>query len=111
MNDQFYRKPKPTFGERVKRKLNKKSVLFTVLIGAVVLAFVTFSNRGIIQRLTLESQKREMQEKVRLAQLEQRRLQVQSKALDTDPKAIEKVAREKYGMVRDGETVYKVKKN
>ena len=51
-----------------------------------------------------------MQEKVKQASEEQRLLQEQSKALEKDPKAIEKVAREKYGMIREGETVYKVKK-
>ena len=36
--------------------------------------------------------------------------QSQSKALDGDKKEIEKVARERYGMVREGEKVYKVNK-
>jgi cell division protein FtsB len=36
--------------------------------------------------------------------------QEQIKALETDKKTIEKTAREKYGMKREGETVYQVKK-
>ena len=52
-----------------------------------------------------------MQEKIANAQKEQLRLQQVSKALDKDPKMIEKVAREQYGLVREGETVYKVKKD
>jgi cell division protein FtsB len=47
---------------------------------------------------------------IRSAEAENKRLQAESKALDGDKKVIEKVAREKYGMVREGETVYKVKK-
>jgi cell division protein FtsB len=35
-------------------------------------------------------------------------LQAQSKALEGDRAAIEKVAREKYGMLKEGETVYRV---
>ena len=69
-----------------------------------------FGNRGILQRLRLEEQKEELQAKIRQAQDEQSQLQQQSKALDSDPKVTEKVAREKYGMIRDGETIYKVKK-
>ncbi|MDI6765441.1 MAG: septum formation initiator family protein [Bacteroidota bacterium] len=69
-----------------------------------------FSNKGIIQRLTLEREKEAMRIKINQTLQEQQKLQQQSKALDSDPKAIEKVAREKYGMIRDGETVYKVRK-
>lgn len=68
-----------------------------------------FSNRGFLKRLSLEAEKKAMEEKIREAQQEQLQLQVQSKALDNDPKAFEKVAREKYGLIREGETVYKVK--
>jgi cell division protein FtsB len=39
--------------------------------------------------------------------VETRRLQTELKALEGDARAIEKAAREKHGMVRDGETVYK----
>jgi len=37
-------------------------------------------------------------------------LQDQIKALEGDKKTIEKIARENYGMKREGETIYKVKK-
>jgi len=75
-----------------------------------VFSFITFSNKGILQRWRLESQKRAMEEKIHQVQQEQLKLQEQSKALDCDLKAIEKVAREKYGMIREEETVYKIKK-
>ena len=51
-----------------------------------------------------------MERKIREADAETKALQAQSKALDGDKKAIEKVARERYGMVRQGEKVYKVDK-
>lgn len=112
MDDQYYRKKRRRFDPLawLTRSLRKKKVRIALLIIIPVLSFITFSNKGILQRLSLESQKHEMEEKIREAQKEQARLQQQSKALDNDPKAIEKVAREKYGMVREGETVYKVKK-
>ncbi len=112
MDDQYYRKAKPKFKvpASLKKVLGNKSILLTLLVVLPVASFITFSNRGIIKRMSLESDKEMMQEKIRLAQLEQARLQELSKDLDSDLKAIEKVAREKYGMVREGETVYKVKK-
>lgn len=95
-------------------KLWKRPVLrWVVLLGIPFLLFVTFSNKGILQRMKLEEEKKLWQQKVQQAQIEQQRLQQQSKALDMDTSqggTVEKVAREKYGMVREGETVYKVRK-
>ncbi len=53
----------------------------------------------------------ELEVKIREAEAETKRLRAESKALDGDLEAIEKVAREKHGMIRDGETVYKVDRN
>ena len=112
MDDQYYRKSRPKFdilGWLTKR-LKRRNTLIAVLIIVPALSFVMFSNRGILKRMSLQTDKQEMQEKLQQALDEQKQLQAQSKALDKDPKAIEKVAREKYGMIREGETVYKVKK-
>jgi len=110
MENQYYRKPRPKIKGWINKTLRKKSVLLVLLIAVPAVSFMMFSNKGIIQRLSLESEKKDMQEKIHQSQQEQLRLQQQSKALDADPKAIEKVAREKYGMIKEGETVYKVKK-
>src|SRR5437870_4468511 len=112
MDTNYYRKerPKKAILSWIGRTLRKKSVLMTLTLIVPALMFVLFSNKGVIARISLESQKQDLQMKLEKAKLDQHDLQAQSKALDKDPKAIEKVAREKYGMVRDGETVYKVKK-
>ena len=113
MEEQYYRKPKHKFDVigYLKKQLKKRNVLLTVLIVIPAFSFVMFSNKGILKRWSLEADQHKMTEKIAQAQEEQRKLQEQSKALDKDPKAIEKVAREKYGMIREGETVYKVKKD
>jgi cell division protein FtsB len=61
-----------------------------------------------MQRRRLERDRAALIEKIRLAEEEQKILRDQSRALDGDKKAIEKVAREKYGMIRRGEKVYKI---
>lgn len=81
-----------------------------VIVGTLLVSYVLFNNRGIITRIRLEHQRQVMIEKVRTAEDETKRLQAYLKALDGDKETIEKVAREKYGMARDGETVYKVRK-
>ncbi len=112
MDDKYYRKPKQKsrVGMWLKNAIKNKNLLLTLVVIVPIVCFITFSNRGILMRMGLESEREAMQGKIRQAQEEQQRLLEQSKALEKDGKAIEKVAREKYGMVREGETVYKVKK-
>ncbi len=106
----FYRKIKKQIEpENLFQKIKENKVGSLLIFGGIALFFyVFFNSNGILQRIRLELQKKEMQEKIQSAEEEQKKLKDQSKALDGDPKAIEKVAREKYGMVRENEKVYKV---
>jgi cell division protein FtsB len=112
MDDLYYRKERTTkpLLDTVKKLARHKSLRYTFIVAFPILAFMMFSEKGILTHLKLQSQKEEMLVKVQIAQTEQRRLQELSKALDSDAAMIEKVAREKYGMIREGETVYKIKK-
>ncbi len=113
MEDQFYRNLHP---ERFLKKIAKnaaKNKLRTIILIILFLffLFLLFNNKGIIARIRLEAQHREWIEKVKSDSIETGRLQEQIKALEGDKKTIEKTAREKYGMAREGETVYQVKKD
>lgn len=110
MDAKFYRKiKKQVTPQNIFEKMKANKRLSLILIGGfLLLLYVFFNSNGIVARIRLENQKVEMQEKIRLAEEEQQKLREQSKALDGDKKAIEKVAREKYGMVRENEKVYKV---
>ena len=113
MEGQFYRKIRTssTLHRLAKKVFKTRRRALAVIAGMFVVAFVLFNNRGVVARIRLEVERREMIEKVREAEKETKRLQSYLKALDGDRKTIEKVAREKYGMAREGETVYKVKKD
>lgn len=112
MEGQFLRRiQKPKWLQGITKKAFKTRRRTLIVMGcAVVFSYVLFNNRGVIARIRLEHQRHEMIEKVRAAEEETKRLQSYLKALEGDKRTIEKVAREKYGMARDGETVYKVKK-
>ncbi len=119
MEDQYLRKKRRRHILReIARVLFKtKRRTLIVLLFSVILSYVTFNSHGIIQRIRLEMQKKTLEQKIQGAEAENKRLQEESKALEGDSTSgiagkqmIEKVAREKYGMVREGETVYKVKK-
>jgi cell division protein FtsB len=112
MEDRFYRNLQP---ERFLKKIVKsaaKNKIRTIILIILFLLFLylLFDNKGIITRIRLETQHREWIEKVKSDSAETKRLQEQIKALEGDKKTIEKTAREKYGMAREGETVYHVKK-
>ena len=85
-----------------------KRLSAVLAVAFVIGMYVLFNNKGIIQRVKLERERKEMIQKIQQAEKEQKQLQEQSKALEGDKKAVEKVAREKYGMVREGEKVYRV---
>jgi cell division protein FtsB len=112
MQNQFYRNIQP---ERFLKKIvksaakNKKRTVILIFLFLLFL-YLLFDNKGIITRLRLETEHREWIEKVKADSVETKRLQEHIKALEGDKKTIEKIAREKYGMKREGETVYQVKK-
>jgi len=110
MDDQFYRKEKKRSRGRtiVGKILRNRRLLILLIVAVPLVLFLLFSSRGVLQRIRLEAQKADLEEQIRAAGEETRRLQAESKALDGDRAAIEKVAREKYGMVREGEKVYKI---
>jgi len=112
MDDLYYRKERTAkpLVEAVKKIAKQKKLQYTFIVAVPILAFMMFSEKGILTHVKLQSQKEETLAKVQIVQIEQRRLQELSKALDTDAAIIERVAREKYGMIREGETVYKIKK-
>lgn len=112
MNDLFYRKDKRTLDARalIKKLLRNKRLVAGLIVGVPLFLFLLFGNHGIVQRVRLQHQKTDLESKIQRADEEGKRLQADSKALDGDKQAIEKVARENYGMHREGETVYKISK-
>jgi len=113
MENLFYRKKKSPWDlrEPLRRLLRNKRLLLVLAVATPLAGYLLFGSRGIIQRVRLEHQKAEMEERVRDAEADADRLKRESKALDNDRAAIERVAREKHGMLRSGETVYRTSPN
>jgi cell division protein DivIC len=76
------------------------------IIAILVLYFVLFSDSGVITRFSLESEKTELKEKISKAKKETDSLKHRIDELKTNELEIERVAREKYGMKKKGETIY-----
>ncbi len=105
----FYRSLTP---KKIARHALKNKRSTAIILGAFFLfLYLLFDNKGIIKRVRLEMENERMKEKVARIEQQNGQLQLQAKALEGDKKTIEKVARERYGMQRQGETVYRVKKD
>lgn len=85
----------------------RKSFFFFLIILAL-LSYAVFGKKGLLQRYELEIENRELKEKLKNEQERTLILQKEIEDLKTSDKKIEKVAREKYGMTKDGEEIYKI---
>lgn len=85
------------------RKLRRFLLIFLASIGI----YLTFGEHGLWRMWRLKRKERELKKEV--AEIEARRkvLEEEMKRLrEGDPKLIEKLARERYGMVKPGEKIY-----
>ena len=109
MDDLFYRKARKQFAPRelLRRLLRNKRLTAVAIVGLVILGFALFGKQGIRARIQLEREKATLEQEIRRAEAEFRLLQKKSRDLDSNYKEIEKAAREKYGLNRPGESVYR----
>lgn len=110
MDSLFYRKIRSGFQIRevAKKLLKNKRATIKIVAGIVLAMYILLGNHGVVQRMRLSGEKAELLGKIERAEAENRNLRATAKALEGDRMAIEKVARERYGMIREGETVYKI---
>ncbi len=98
-----------SFGKNMVRYiLHRKKFFLYLLVLLLILGYAVFGKKGILQRVELEMENRELREKLKTEQDKSMMLQKEIEDLKTSDKKIEKVAREKYNLVKDGEEIYKV---
>ena len=91
----------------LKTIISKKISIFIGGVLVVVL-LVTFSNKGLLSRFKLEAEYAEKTGHIALLKTQITDLKRKRDLLQKSPDAIEHVAREMHGMIRKGETVYRV---
>ena len=82
-------------------------ILYLVVL-LLIVSYAVFGKKGILQRVELEMENKELQRKLKDEQDKTLMLQKEIDELKSSDKKVEKVAREKYGMLKDGEEIYKV---
>ncbi len=86
----------------------KRSFLVSIVGVFLVLWFGFFDTYSISTRVRLSMQKKELQARTESLNREIEALEAKIAKLEADPNVVERIAREKYGMRRKGETVYRI---
>jgi cell division protein FtsB len=86
----------------------RRKVTLAIVAAIPVLAIFAFGNRGLISRMRLE-----MKHDAALEQLYRERsvgdsLRAEIDRMRRDPETLERIARERFGMAKPGETIYRV---
>jgi len=88
-------------------KYNLK-LFFVVVFFMGLISLAVFGNKGILQRFKLESERQELEKQLEAEHKKSDDLRKEIEELKTSDEKMEKIAREKYGMTKDGEKIYKV---
>ena len=80
--------------------------MVTIVVGCISL--ILFSDRGLINLWSLKKEKLEFQNEINDLRNQIAMLEKEEEKLKFDEKYIEKIAREKFKMVKPGERVFKV---
>ena len=81
-------------------------LMVTIVVGCIFL--LLFSDRGLINLWLLKKEKLEIQNEINDLRNQIAMLEKEEEKLKFDEKYIEKIAREKFKMVKPGERVFKV---
>ncbi len=85
-----------------------KYIIFTIFF-IIGLLYVFFNNSGVIKYLKMKQQVNALNEQIDSVNVENKRIKSEIDSLQNKvPAKIEKVAREKYNMIRKGETKIQV---
>lgn len=86
----------------------RRKTLYAAAVAVPIVAIFTFGNRGLLKRLSLEHQASGLHAQLYHERAVSDSLRREIGRLRADTAAIERLARERYGMARPGETIYRV---
>ncbi|HEY6464370.1 MAG TPA: septum formation initiator family protein [Candidatus Acidoferrales bacterium] len=106
MNQQIEKRQ--SFGEQFHDFLHANATLLLAAGVALLLISDVFGTHGVLAMRRSQKQAADIEEKIEQLNQENAQLDVNVKALKTDPEAIEKIAREEMGLAKQGEYIFKV---
>jgi cell division protein FtsB len=93
--------------QKIARKKRIRQITFLAILILVATIFMTGS-RGTLQLYKFHKQKQNLENEIKVLEIEKAKLEKMKKNLESDPEYIEKVAREKYKMKKKEEKVYEI---
>ncbi len=89
-------------------KYNKLALFFSLIIIAHI-GLAVFGSKGLLTRIRLESERKQLEKQLQEEWKKGEDMKKEINEINTSDKKIEKIAREKYGMTKDGEKIIKIK--
>lgn len=89
-----------------RRGMTRRTVLIITVLTALLVAFVLFSNYGLLTRISLNAEGSTLHDEIMVLKSTEDSLRTVIKSLENDSLEIERLARERYGYVKQGEQVY-----
>jgi cell division protein FtsB len=89
-------------------KYNKIALIFIVLIIIQIIISI-FGSKGLLTRIRINSERKQLEQQLQQEIRNGEYLKKEIDELNNSDKKIEKVAREKYGMTKEGEKIYRIK--
>ena len=87
----------------------KAATLASVILVVGLVVGSLFGDRGFLQLVRQQQRAEDLARQIEALRLENLRLAAEISALRSDPRAIERLAREELGLVRAGETVFLIR--
>jgi cell division protein FtsB len=97
----IYREKLLPFARRYSREL-------ILLLFALLVVHDIFGHHGLIAMRQSQKQAKQIRQEIQRLDDENRELQEKVKALKTDPRAIERIARDDLGLAKPGELIFKL---
>jgi cell division protein FtsB len=91
---------------KVRRRRRVVAAVVALVLAALLVYVFVFSRHGYLRRRELARENRRLQQELAEMRAENARLREELSRLD-DPEAVEKLAREKLGLVKEGDKVYR----
>ncbi len=88
-------------------KYNKLVFILSVIAAAMII-FAIFADKGLLTRFRYQSEKNKLEKQLGEEKKKQEELKKEVEELNNSTEKIEKIAREKYGMTKEGEQIYKI---
>ena len=93
--------------ERSARRRRNRRLVLAAVLGAFALAFL-FTDGGLLSIWVRRVRVQRLERKVAALEARQKWLQAEVERRRSDPETLERIAREQYGMVREGEKLIRI---